>query len=303
VRVVVAATAEVAIPTLEWLKQSEHDLIRVVTTPDSHAGRGKSLKSSPVAQWASDNALPLAKPQTDSEMIEAFKDSDIVIAIAYGRIIPANVLEVPRHGFLNLHFSLLPAYRGAAPVQRAIQNGESVTGISIFKIDENLDTGPIYYQERYNIDSFANSSAVLKDLSILGAGAFERVLLQIEEGVIASPQSAQGVSIAPKVSKEETRVDWHANGLKVVNNVRAFTPLPGAWTIFRETILKISEIRPVSNELDLKPGVISINNKKLFVGTSDSVLEVIKLTPSGKGEMLASDWINGARVEPGDIFE
>jgi len=303
VRVVVAATAEVAIPTLDWLKKSQHDLVGVVTTPDSRSGRGKSLTPSPVAEWATANSLHLTKPETDSQMIESFQSADIVIAIAYGKIIPRSVLKVPRYGFLNLHFSLLPAYRGAAPVQRALQNGESVTGISIFQIDENLDTGPVFYQETYNIASSDNSAAVLKDLSHMGALAFDHILNGIIEGAIPTAQSVQGVSLAPKISKEEARINWCSEAFKVINHIRAFTPVPGAWTTFRDSTIKISDVSKNSSGIELHAGAISIIDRKLFVGTSDFPLEVITLTPAGKSEMLASDWINGARILPGDVFE
>ena len=302
-RVVVAATAEVAIPTLDWLKKSQHDLVGVVTTPDSRSGRGKSLTPSPVAEWATANSLHLTKPETDSQMIESFQSADIVIAIAYGKIIPRSVLKVPRYGFLNLHFSLLPAYRGAAPVQRALQNGESVTGISIFQIDENLDTGPVFYKETYNIASSDNSAAVLKDLSQMGTLAFDHILNGIREGAIPTAQSVQGVSLAPKISKEEARINWCSEAFKVINHIRAFTPVPGAWTTFRDSTIKISDVSKNSSGIELHAGAISIIDRKLFVGTSDFPLEVITLTPAGKSEMLASDWINGARILPGDVFE
>ena len=148
-RVVVAATAEVAIPTLEWLKQSEHELLGIVTTPDSRTGRGKILSQSSVAKWAEDNQIVALKPNTHDEMRKAFENTDVVIAIAYGRILQKDILALPKYGFLNLHFSLLPSYRGSAPVQRALLNGEKKTGISIFKIDESLDTGPIYLQKSF----------------------------------------------------------------------------------------------------------------------------------------------------------
>jgi methionyl-tRNA formyltransferase len=191
VRVVVAATAEVAIPTLEWLKNSDHDLLRVVTTPDSRVGRGKLLAESAISRWADLNSIVKLKPNTKEEMHRAFENADLVIAIAYGRILTEDVLSIPKFGFVNLHFSLLPSYRGAAPVQRAIQNGETTSGITIFKIDANLDTGPIYFQEKYEILPNATTLDVLKDLSEIGAKAFPRVLADIEKGIPPVPQSSE----------------------------------------------------------------------------------------------------------------
>ena len=181
--VAVAATADVAIPTLEWLVKSEYQLLRVITTPDSKAGRGKVLTPSPVAMWADANKLEISKPDTHEEMKNAFQGVDVVVAIAYGRILTKDVLNIPKHGFLNLHFSLLPAYRGAAPVQRSILSGDVVTGISIFKIDENLDTGPIYLQNEFKIPENSTSDEVLSELAHLGASTFDEVFEMIEQGI------------------------------------------------------------------------------------------------------------------------
>lgn len=302
-RVVVAATAEVAIPTLEWLKSSDHDLLRVVTTPDSRVGRGKVLTESPIARWADLYSISKLKPITKDEMYQAFEGADLVIAIAYGRILTADVLSIPKFGFINLHFSLLPSYRGAAPVQRAIQNGEVTTGISIFKIDANLDTGPIYLQEQYEISPKATSSEVLKDLAEQGAKAFPRVLADIEKGVQPLPQSSELVSLAPKISKAEARINWNMSAKIISNLVRAFSPVPGAWTTYQGLNLKIGEIAPVSASITLNPGQIHIDGKKLLVGTLDSPVEVVKITPAGKKEMATVDWLNGTRILSGDFFE
>ena len=302
-RIVVAATAEVAIPTLEWLKGSEHDLLRVVTTPDSRVGRGKLLSESPIARWANLNSIITLKPVTEDEMIQAFEGTDLVVAIAYGRILSANVLSIPQYGFINLHFSLLPSYRGAAPVQRAIQNGEEITGISIFKIDENLDTGPIYVQEKYEIKSDATTSDVLRDLSEIGAKAFPRVLSDIEKGIQPFPQDNKTVSFAPKISKEEARVVWNTSAKLITNSVRAFSPSPGAWTTYQGSNLKIGQVGSVSGVITLKPGEVQVDGKKLYVGTLDTPVEILKLTPSGKNEMATLDWLNGARITNGDFFE
>lgn len=302
-RIVVAATAEVAIPTLEWLKGSEHDLLRVVTTPDSRVGRGKLLSESPIARWANLNSIITLKPVTEDEMIQAFEGTDLVVAIAYGRILSANVLSIPQYGFINLHFSLLPSYRGAAPVQRAIQNGEEITGISIFKIDENLDTGPIYVQEKYEIKSDATTSDVLRDLSEIGAKAFPRVLADIKKGIQPFPQDNKAVSFAPKISKEEARVAWNTSAKSITNSVRAFSPAPGAWTTYQGTSLKIVEVGSASGVITLKPGEVQVDGKKLYVGTSDTPVEILRVTPSGKNEMATLDWLNGARISSGDFFE
>jgi methionyl-tRNA formyltransferase len=303
VRVVVAATAEVAIPTLEWLKNSDHDLLRVVTTPDSRVGRGKLLAESAISRWADLNSIAKLKPNTKEEMHRAFENTDLVIAIAYGRILTEDVLSIPKFGFVNLHFSLLPSYRGAAPVQRAIQNGETTSGITIFKIDANLDTGPIYFQEKYEILPNATTSDALKDLSEIGAKAFPRVLADIEKGIPPVPQSSDSVSLAPKISKEEARINWNTSAKIISNSVRAFSPAPGSWTTYQGVNLKIGEVGSTSTSISLKPGEIHIDGKKLFVGTFDIPIELLRVTPAGKKEMATADWLNGARITNGDLFE
>lgn len=302
-RLVVAATAEVAIPTLEWLKKSDHELLRVVTTPDSRVGRGKVLAESAISRWADSNSIIRLKPSSEDELCQAFEDTDLVIAIAYGRILTERVLSIPKFGFINLHFSLLPAYRGAAPVQRAIQNGEVTTGISIFRIDAGLDTGPVYFQKKYEISPSATSSDVLRDLSEIGAQAFPRVLQDIEKGIQPLPQGSKSISTAPKISKQEARINWNTNAKLIRDSVRAFFPSPGAWTTYKALNLKIGAVGAASSSKSLKPGEVQITGKRLFVGTLDSTVEILRVTPAGKKEMTTMEWLNGARIVDGDFFE
>lgn len=302
-RVVVAATADVAIPTMQWLKSSNHEFLRTVTTPDSKVGRGKLLKPSAVSEWSKSNHLKCVKPDSDVEMVEAFSDADLAIAIAYGKILSEKILNLPRYGFLNLHFSLLPAYRGAAPVQRALLNGEKKTGISIFKIDKNIDTGPLYSQIEYLIPDESNSEEVLQSLAKIGSTAFAEVLTLVEQGVQPTAQSKEGVTWAPKISKEEARISWNKSGFEIINAVRAFTPNPGSWTHFRGEVLKIVSVRSARISETLHPGQIFVENRKLFVGCKDCALEILTVLPSGKKEMGTFDWLNGARLVSGEFFE
>ena len=300
--VAVAATADVAIPTLEWLTKSKHQLLRVITTPDSKTGRGKVMTPSPVSAWANARNLEVVKPDSPEEMMNAFKGADIVLAIAYGRILTNEVLDISKHGFLNLHFSLLPAYRGAAPVQRSILNGDVITGISIFKIDENLDTGPIYIQKEFKIPENYTSQEVLFDLSNLGASSFEAVFEMIEQGISPTVQSTEGVSFAPKITKEEAKINWILPAKRIIDSVRAFTPNPGAWTSHKGLILNIAEAIQNSTDQKLQPGALAVVDKKLFVGTATESIEIRRIVPAGKKEMSASDWINGARLVEGEVF-
>jgi methionyl-tRNA formyltransferase len=303
VRVVVAATADVAIPTLEWLLSSEHQLIHVVTTPDSKSGRGHSLTESPVAKWAQKKSLKVLKPSTQAETIAAFQDCDVALAVAYGKILNEVTLSTPKYGFLNLHFSLLPAYRGAAPVQRALLNGETTTGISIFKIDANLDTGPIYHQQVYEVPAMANSGKVLEDLSRIGALSFHDVLIDISSGKPPKPQNEYGISFAPKVTKDEAYIPWSNTSHQILNLIRAFNPAPVAWSRFRGETIRILEAAARTSSYVLTPRSLCAVEKRIFVGTGDSSIEILKLIPAGKKEMLVSDWLNGARLTPGEKFE
>jgi len=301
--VAVAATADVAIPTLEWIIKSKHQLLRVITTPDSKAGRGKVSTASPVALWAENHKYEVLKPNSREEMQDAFHGADIVIAIAYGRILSDDILHVPKYGFLNLHFSLLPAYRGAAPVQRSILHGDVVTGITIFKIDKNLDTGPIYIQREYTIPTDATSDQVLRDLSVIGATLFEEVLAMVEVGKTPKMQAENGVTFAPKITKDEARVDWDKPAKKIVDLIRAFTPNPGAWTVHRGSALKITMAVESITEKKLMPGELLILGKKMFIGTASNSIEIFRIVPAGKKEMNIADWINGARLIEGETFE
>jgi methionyl-tRNA formyltransferase len=188
-------------------------------------------------------------------------------------------------------------------VQRAIQNGEVTTGISIFRIDAGLDTGPVYFQEEYEISPSATSSEVLRDLSEIGAQAFPRVLEDIEKGVQPQPQGGKSISTAPKISKQEARINWNTNAKLIRDSVRAFFPSPGAWTTYKALNLKIGAVGAASSSKSLKPGEVQITGKRLFVGTLDSTVEILRVTPAGKKEMTTMEWLNGARIVDGDFFE
>lgn len=301
--VAVAATADVAIPTLEWLTKSKYQLLRVITTPDSKAGRGKVTTASPVALWAVNHNYEVLKPNSRDEIADALNGVDIVLTIAYGRILTEDILKIPKHGFLNLHFSLLPSYRGAAPVQRSILHGDVLTGITIFKIDKDLDTGPIYVQREYKIPANANSEQVLGELSVIGASAFEELFSMVEDGRKPKSQNLDGVSFAPKITKDEAKIDWHMPTKRIIDSVRAFTPNPGAWTVHRGSLLKITQAVEAIIEEKLRPGMLWVADKKLYVGTASSAVEILKIVPAGKREMKAADWINGARLVDGEVFE
>jgi len=299
-RIAVAATPEVAIPSLDVLLSSKHELLSVITQPDRPSGRGQCLRESAVSRWANENGIDVHKPERDANFQPFLSNVDVLITIGYGIILPKEVFESPRYGSLNLHFSLLPRWRGAAPVQRAIEAGDRVSGVTVFALDEGMDTGPIYTQNRFALDADITSDELFIELAELGAEALLHTLDLIESGVKPSPQSDHSATRALKLSKEEGRIDWSESAQAISNKIRAFTSQPGTWTNFRGSVLKVDT--PITSEMKLEPGVLLIDNKKLYVGTSTTALEICYITPAGKSRMPSSQWANGARLVAGDLF-
>ena len=295
-RLGVAATPEVALPTLNWLQTSAHTLVRVICQPDKPSGRGQEMHSSPVSQWAKANSIELINPATVAEIDKALSDLDLLITIGYGRILPAQTLSIPKHGCINLHFSLLPKFRGAAPVQRAIEAGERESGVTVFALDPGMDTGPIYKSITVPIEPTMRSYELLEKLSVIGVTALENALIAIESGVAPVPQTGQA-SIAAKITREEAALDWNASSRALHNKIRAFYPQPQAWTIFRGQPLKISSAKIAVTDIKLEPGELKVVGNDCLIGTGDACLVLEKLTPAGKKEMSALDWSRGARFE------
>ncbi len=300
-RLGVAASPDVAIPTLEALLKSEHELVRIFSQPDRPAGRGRTLTPTAVSQWAKGNEIDLFTTTRATDLMGHIEDLDCVITIGYGLLIPEEVLSIPIHGFLNLHFSLLPRWRGAAPVQRAIEAQDPVTGVSVFQLDRGMDTGPIYVMHRFALDDDITSDELFIELGELGVEAVLETLQMIGKGVRPQPQPTEGATRAHKLSREEGRIDWNRSRDEVSAHIRAFTSSPGAWTQFRDTPLKISRIS--LSEVDLKPGVVSVREKRVFIGTGTQALEIVQVIPTGKPSMNAIDWANGARLQEGERCE
>jgi methionyl-tRNA formyltransferase len=301
VQIAVAATPEVAIPTLELLLQSSHDLVCVITQPDRPSGRGLALKETPVALWAKENGIKVYKPANQTELVSIVENVDLVLTIGYGVIIKEEILNLPKYGFINLHFSLLPKWRGAAPVQRAIEAGDLTTGVTVFKLDKGMDTGPIYLQKEIVMPTGANSASLLKDLSFLGSIIAIDAIAAIETGEVPVEQPTAGSSRAEKLSKEEGRIDWKMSATQIDQKIRAFYPSPGAWTTFRDEVIKIDSVL-LSHRPNSDPGEILVYEKDLFVSTTNGSLQIISIKPAGKPVMTASAWLNGARITSQDRF-
>jgi methionyl-tRNA formyltransferase len=300
VRIGVAATPDVAIPTLNWLLHSGHEVSVIITQPDRPAGRGRLLQQSVVADWAQEHQIPVLKPESSDELLGKIEHLELVLTIGYGVLLPESILSLPKKGFLNLHFSLLPAYRGAAPAQRALHNGEEITGVTVFQLDKGMDTGPIFSQESIAIDPSWRSFELLGHLASLGPEVVKRSLEMIESG--QSSHAQVGVaSSAPKITKTEAKIDFKNHSTQISNAIRAFTYEPGAWTLWKGEPFKICSVK-ASDAVVGRPGEVSVIDKSLFVGTGSTALELLRVIPSGKKEMDAIDWARGARLSGGEIF-
>ena len=299
-RLCVAATPKVAIPTLDYLLLSNHELISVITQPDRPSGRGQKSRESEVSQWAAQNNVTCHKPQGEQETLAALIDADLLLTIGYGVILPTSVISLPTHGSINLHFSLLPRWRGAAPVQRAIEAGDSVSGVTVFALDEGMDTGPIYLERRFALDADITSDELLNELADLGVEAVAQTLTLIEQGVRPHAQSSEGATRAMKISKGDAQIDWNQSAEVISQKIRAFTSNPGAWTNFRESTLKV--FTPTITDFPLPPGELLLKEKKLYIGTSTFAIEIGEVQPSGKALMPASSWVNGVRLDSGERF-
>ena len=299
-RIGVAATPDVAIPTLNWLLQSDHEIALIITQPDRPAGRGQVLQQTVVADWGQGHQIPVIKPESSQELLGTIDDLDLVLTIGYGVLLPESILSLPKHGFLNLHFSLLPAYRGAAPAQRALQNGDLVTGVTVFQLDKGMDTGPIFAQQSINIDPSWRSFELLQHLSHLGPDVVQKSFDMIQNGESSKNQEGLATN-APKISKSEAKIDFTQDSVKIANAIRAFTYEPGAWTLWKGESFKICATK-VSNGPSGKPGQISVIDKSVVVATGSGTLELLRVIPSGKKEMDAIDWVRGARLTGGEIF-
>ncbi|MFD4970723.1 methionyl-tRNA formyltransferase [Streptomyces sp. NPDC058424] len=307
-KLVFAGTPEVAVPALDALLASgRHEVAAVVTRPDAPAGRGRRLVASPVAERAEEAGIEVLKPlkPRDPEFLERLKEiaPDCCPVVAYGALLPKAALDIPAHGWVNLHFSLLPAWRGAAPAQHALMAGDEITGASTFLIEEGLDSGPVYGTVTERIRPTDTSGDLLTRLALAGAGLLAATMDGIEDGTLgAVPQPAEGVTLAPKITVEDARVDWTAPALRVDRVVRGCTPAPGAWTTFRGERLKLIQAAPAPQRTDLAPGALAVGKNDVHVGTGSYAVELLWVQAQGKKPMRAADWARGVRIAEGETL-
>lgn len=299
-RLLFAGTPEPAVPSLEALLASRHEVVAVLTRADAPAGRGRRLTPSPVRARAEEAGIPvLTDVPRGQEFLDRLRELDVDAApvVAYGHLLRPDVLAVPRHGWINLHFSVLPAWRGAAPVQRALIAGDEVTGATTFLLDEGMDTGPVLGTTTESIRPTDTSGDLLDRLAVSGAGLLVATLDALEEGTLRpQAQPADGVSVAPKLTPEDARVRWERPALAVDRLVRGCTPAPGAWTVLPDGArLGLGPVTPRPDVADLAPGEVRALKKDVLVGTATHAVRLGDVTPVGKRPMPAADWARGAR--------
>lgn len=305
-RLLFAGTPAVALPSLNALAASEHEVVGVLTRPPAPAGRGRGERRSAVHDRADELGIPVLTPASlrDARALHAIRDlsPDCCPVVAYGALVPPPALDIPPFGWVNLHFSLLPAWRGAAPVQHAIRTGDEVTGATTFVLDEGLDTGPILGQMTTEIGVSETAGELLQRLADDGADLLVMTMNALEAGEIeARPQSAEGVSLAPRIEVADARIDWAVPARSVDRLVRAMTPAPGAWTTLRDARVKLGPVT-LADSAELEPGEIAAGRRDVRVGTGRGDVLLGEATAQGKRSMAAADWARGLRLEPGERF-
>lgn len=308
-RVLFAGTPSVAVPSLDALLEAGFDVVAVLTRPDAPLGRKRTLTPSPVAARAEELGLPVIRAaKIDDDAVAAIRaaNPDVAAIVAYGGLIPERALTIPEHGWINLHFSLLPAWRGAAPVQHAVINGDDVTGASTFLLEKGLDTGPVYGQLTETLNPEDTSGALLERLSHSGAVLLAQTLKAVEAGAAhAVPQSGD-VTLAPKLTIDDARVDWQQPALAIRRRINGVTPEPGAWTTWDGARFKIGSAVLRPDITDLAPGRVRFTGgaqAAAVVGTGSSGLELAQVQPAGKKMMPGADWARGLANREDVVFE
>ena len=303
-----AGTPAAALPSLKALRLAGHDIVAVATNPDAPRGRGRRLTPSPVAAEAARLGLRLLQPTRAREQwfVDAVGElaPDLAVVVAWGCLVPDLLLTVPTNGWVNLHFSLLPAWRGAAPVQRAIMAGDRTTGVTTFELVHDLDAGPVYRREPVTIGDDETAGELLSRLADLGAKVLTATANDIAAGATPQPQPEGETTLAPKVTPDDARIDWTMPGRAIHDLVRGTTPAPGAWTTLHGARLKVGRTSMVDDPaVVLTPGELLVRKHDVLTGTGDGALRLVSVQADGKPIMDSPSWARGTRPNPGDHFE
>ncbi|NTW42193.1 MAG: methionyl-tRNA formyltransferase [Cellulomonadaceae bacterium] len=300
-RLLFAGTPEVALPSFEAVLASPHEVVAVLTRPDAPAGRGRRVTASAVRVRAQEAGIEVLTPASlrdpEAQAQIAALGVDCAVVVAYGGLVPGPLLTVPGHGWVNLHFSLLPAWRGAAPVQHALLHGDEVTGATTFRLEEGLDTGPVFGTLTETVRSRDTAGELLGRLATAGAGLLSATIDGLADGtLVAIPQPGDGVSLAPRLTPEDARVRWDHPALATDRRIRACTPAPGAWTTDPDGArLKLGPVRLRPDVTDLAPGTVVVTRTEVLVGTGSHAVQLGDVAPAGRRMMPATDWARGAR--------
>ena len=301
-KVVIASSSYVSKPLISLLSSSrEHELIGLITNPDKATGRGMNIVPNELASWGMANGINVLKPIGRDNLKDLIKtlNPEIVITIAYGQIIPEDFLNLPKYGWINVHFSSLPRWRGAAPVQWAILSADKETGVTIFQLDKGMDTGPVYLSESVSIERDETTEMLLTRLSNIGADLAIQSLSKIQTGIKPVAQLNSGVTLAPKITKNDGKINWHENTDEIFNRYRALAGNPGIWTLLEELRLKIDSLE-ISNRVEkISPAEVLISDEHLLVGANNGVIEIKTLTPAGRSQMSAAEFIRGLTNKSG----
>lgn len=301
-KVVIASSSYVSKPLISLIsKSNDHELLGLITNPDKATGRGMNIIPNELASWGSSIGINVFKPDSRGDLKDLVKtlNPEIVITIAYGQIIPEDLLNLPEQGWINVHFSSLPRWRGAAPVQWAILSADKESGITIFKLDKGMDTGPVYLSKTVSIEPDETTELLLTRLSDIGADLAIQSLALIESGMEPVAQITSGVTFAPKINKNDGKINWHESTDEIFNRFRALAGNPGIWTILGELRLKIDSLEISNRKEAMSPSEVLINDECFFVGANNGLIEIKILTPAGRSQMSAAEFIRGLPVRTG----
>ena len=292
----IASSSFVSIPLISLLSSSnEHELLGLITNPDKATGRGMNIVPNELASWGMSNGINVLKPIGRDNLKDLIKtlNPEIVITIAYGQIIPEDLLNLPKYGWINVHFSSLPRWRGAAPVQWAILSSDTESGVTVFKLDKGMDTGPVYLTKTVSIEPDETTELLLTRLSNIGADLAIQSLAVIQGGTEPVAQLNSGVTLAPKINKNDGKINWNVNANEIFNRYRALAGNPGIWTLLGEVRLKIDSLEISNRTEKLSPSEVLISDEHLLVGANNGVIEIKTITPAGRSQMSAAEFIRG----------
>lgn len=306
-RIIFMGTPEFAIPSLRILIEHSYEIAAVVTTPDKPRGRGQHVSFTPIKEFALQHQLPILQPDSlrDQKFINEIHalNSDLIVIVAF-RILPKEIFTIPKYGSFNLHASLLPKYRGAAPINWAIINGETETGVTTFFLQEKVDTGSIILQARVEIDSDENAGELYKKLSDAGADIVVQTVRLIELGK-AQPrmQDDSLATPAPKIFKDDCRIEWNKPARQIHNFIRGLSPYPSSWTVHSGKIIKIHRSNILESSINLPGEVILRTNNALHIGTSEGAISILEIQQEGKKKLSVEEFLRGYSIEVGERFE